>query len=148
MKPSKTQELLAKAQTCQLEIDLCDKRIAFLTTMAHVLMNDEGFQYVDMILVTRPKNGARPITMPLFPIATREEMVEFYAHETPPITNTKQIGFQRFFNPTELKNDEMLTVEIPLEISLAQSLITSAISKLNNRKDILLVDIEDIFNEK
>jgi hypothetical protein len=139
-----TTALLDKARIFQLEIELCDKRITYLTSIAKVLINDD-FDYVDMILVTRPKSGARPITMPLYPVASRTEMLEYYANDSPIPPVEKQIGFQRFFNPNELGNDSMMTVEIPLETKLAAAIIDQTLARLKQRKRQLLLDVNKIF---
>lgn len=144
---SKTQELLARAKTCELELELCQKRIDFLSTMAHVLLNDGDIKYVDMILVTRPKGGARPITVPLYPVASPETMIQYYADDTPIPEATQQIGFQRFFDPNELKDDSMLTVEVPLESNLTMALVDIAIVRLKQRKQALLIDIDQLFKK-
>lgn len=140
-------ELLARARACELELELCQKRIDFLSTMAYTLLNDGDIQYVDMILITRPKNGARPVTVPLFPIASSEHMLEYLANDTPIPASTKQIGFQRFFDPVELQDEAVLNLEIPLEAPLTMALVDVALVRLKQRKQALLLDIDEIFKK-
>jgi hypothetical protein len=148
METSKTQELLAKANLCQMEIDLCDRRIEYLTTVVTVLLNDPTIPFVDMILCTRPRSGARPIVVPLYPIANSQQMMEYFANDTPIPPNSKQIGFQRLFQPDELKDtDNLLTVEVSLEPKLCIAVIEQTMVRLKQRRQTLLIDIEEIFKK-
>jgi hypothetical protein len=148
MEQKEIAKLVAQAAECQAEIDLCDKRIDFLTVLANVLLKEPEIKYIDLIAVTRPINGARPITFPLVPQrASSGQMFSFLNFDQPLPNPDRKIGFQHFYDPVELGNEEIFDMGMTLESSMAIAMAQFLITRLKQRKQKLLADIDEIFRK-
>ena len=136
-------KLLSQATKYNLQIELIDKRITHLTTMANTIV-DNDFEYVELIMETYPKNGAQPIVVPLY---AQADVIPYLANDAP-IKAPPQIGFQRYYPASELKDAQMLTISFPLEANITLAAIDRILARLRQQKTQLLKDSAKIMKAR
>lgn len=137
------QDKLNKVTELNQELTLIKNKIEYLSGLANKLMNNE-FTQVEMIIETMPKNGAMPYIVPLYD-KNEAGMFDYLSQGIPMHTpHGRQVGYQRYYKPNELVNEDILSISVMLDIPITLAVIDKVIIRLKQKREVILRETKQI----
>jgi len=126
---------LTKAENLSEELRFIDYRITKLELLGETMINCD-FTGADVIMETLPKNGAKAIITPIYPVGFSRRSLENIPPDEDTLTTSdpQPVGFQRVYVPSELQDSGLLTIFFEVNRSTLLAMIDTTITKLKERK--------------
>lgn len=127
--------MLGKASSLNDELRFIDYRITKLELLGKTMINCD-FKGGDVIMETLPKNGARAIITPIYPMNRPPQPLEMVnsGDDMSEAETPQPVGFQRVYIPNELQDTGLLTIFLEVDRSTLMAMIDVTITKLKERK--------------